>query len=156
MCSAEATTVFYYFYMVANLYIAILAVIESFLGLSPVRNAQAIAEKAQDANFPTTCEQDLPTMNMVMVAYLPNEKDIVISQLMYALEELIYPKEKLQISTSIYSRKTCLSELTTLSTSSCVQYAHAYRANRNAIALVGSRVRPAYGHQSSKLDLEGR
>jgi hypothetical protein len=37
-------------------------------------------------------------MNMVMVAYLPNEKDIVMGQLMYALEELVYPKDKLHIS----------------------------------------------------------
>jgi hypothetical protein len=98
MCSTEAITVLYYFYMVANLYIAIVAVIESFLGMSPGRKAQAIAQKAQDGNFPTVCEEDLPTMNMVMVAYLPNEKDIVMGQLMYALEELVYPKDKLQIS----------------------------------------------------------
>lgn len=98
MCSTEAITVFYYFYMVANLYIAVVALIESFLGMSPGRKAQAIAQKAQDGNFPTVSEDDLPTMNMVMVAYLPNEKDIVVGQLMYALEELVYPKDKLQIS----------------------------------------------------------
>jgi hypothetical protein len=98
MCSTTAITVFYYFYMVANLYIAVVAVIESFLGLSPVREAQVAADKAQIEGFPTRNEDDLPTMNMVMVAYLPNEKDIVIGQLMYALEELVYPKEKLRIS----------------------------------------------------------
>ena len=99
MCSTRATTVFYYFYMAANLYIAVIAVIESFLGMSPGRKAQAIAEKAQHSGFPTTSDCDLPTMNMVMVAYLPNEKDIVMGQLMYALEELVYPKDKLHIST---------------------------------------------------------
>jgi hypothetical protein len=101
MCSTEAITVFYYFYMVANLYIAVVAVIESFLGMSPGRKAQAIAEKAQHGGFPTASDRDLPTMNMVMVAYLPNEKDIVMGQLMYALEELVYPKDKLHISTLI-------------------------------------------------------
>jgi hypothetical protein len=98
MCSTEAITVFYYFYMVANLYIAVVAVIESFLGMSPGRKAQAVAEKAQHHGFPTVSDRDLPTMNMVMVAYLPNEKDIVMGQLMYALEELVYPKDKLHIS----------------------------------------------------------
>ena len=98
MCSSQAITIFYYFYMVANLYIAVVAVIESFLGLSPVREAQVAAEKAQAGNFPTPNEDDLPTMNMVMVAYLPNEKDIVIGQIMYALEELVYPKDKPHIS----------------------------------------------------------
>ena len=99
MCSTEAITVFYYFYMVANLYIAVVAVIESFLGMSPSRKAQATADKAQRVGFPTS-DCDLPTMNMVMVAYLPNEKDIVMGQLMYALEELVYPKHKLHISKS--------------------------------------------------------
>ena len=99
MCSTRAITVFYYFYMAANLYIAVIAVIESFLGMSPGRKAQAIAEKAQHNGFPTASDRDLPTMNMVMVAYLPNEKDIVMGQLMYALEELVYPKDKLNIST---------------------------------------------------------
>ena len=30
--------------------------------------------------------------------YLPNEKDIIRSQVLYALEELVYPKEKLRIN----------------------------------------------------------
>jgi len=98
MCSTRAITVFYYFYMAANLYIAVVAVIESFLGMSPGRKAQAIAAEVQQSGFPTASESDLPTMNMVMVAYLPNEKDIVMGQLMYALEELVYPKDKLHIS----------------------------------------------------------
>jgi hypothetical protein len=105
MCSTTAITIFYYFYMVANLYIAVVAVIESFLGLSPVREAQVAAEKAQAGNFPTPNEDDLPTMNMVMVAYLPNEKDIVIGQIMYALEELVYPKDKLRISKLPFRRR---------------------------------------------------
>jgi hypothetical protein len=105
MCSTTAITVFYYFYMVANLYIAVVAVIESFLGLSPVREAQVAADKAQVEGFPTRNEDDLPTMNMVMVAYLPNEKDIVIGQLMYALEEIVYPKEKLRISKLLDQRQ---------------------------------------------------
>lgn len=113
MCSTQAITVFYYFYMVANLYIAVVAVIESFLGLSPVRKAQVAAERAQNGQFPTASEQDLPTMNMVMVAYLPNEKDIVVGQLMYALEELVYPKEKLHISKLISDHQFITSNLTT-------------------------------------------
>jgi hypothetical protein len=131
MCSTRAITVFYYFYMIANLYIAIVAVIESFLGLSPVRKAQAAAAAAQDENFPTASEQDLPTMNMVMVAYLPNEKDIVVGQLMYALEELAYPKEKLQISESFYISRAITLILMTLLPSSCVQHTGTHRANRD-------------------------
>lgn len=98
MCSSEAVDVFYYFNMVESLYIALVAIIESFLGISPVRRAQIAADKVQSEKFPTDSENCLPTMNMVMVAYLPNEKDIVVGQPLYALEELAYPKEKLKIS----------------------------------------------------------
>lgn len=99
MCSEQAIEVFYYFYMIANLYIALVAAIESFLGLSPVRDARKAADKVDASNgkFPSA-DDDLPTMDMVMVAYLPNEKDIVYGQVMYALEELVYPRHKLRIS----------------------------------------------------------
>lgn len=99
MCSSEAIKVFYYFYMVANLYIALCAAIESFLGMSPVREARKAANKVDDnqGKFGKTADSDLPVMDMVMVAYLPNEKDIVFGQIMYALEELVYPRDKLRI-----------------------------------------------------------
>jgi hypothetical protein len=101
MCSAEAVRIFYYFYMTLNLYIAVVAAIESFLGMSPVRDAQEAANKvdATEGRFPTA-DIDLPVMDLVIVAYLPNEKGIVFGQLMYALEEIVYPREKLRISES--------------------------------------------------------
>lgn len=99
MLSPKAVEVFYYFYMVANLYISLNTALEAWLGLSPVRDA-AIAANKVDANggkFPSA-DEDLPMLDMVMVAYLPNEKDIVWGQVMYALEELAYPKHKLRIN----------------------------------------------------------
>lgn len=35
---------------------------------------------------------------MVIVAYLPNEQDIVKEQIQYALDELVYPRDKLRIN----------------------------------------------------------
>jgi len=100
MCSDRAIKVFYYFYMIVNLYIASMATIESFLGLSPVRDAQKAADWADEGSQLPSSDSDLPIMDMVIVAYLPNEKDIVVTQLMYALEEINYPKDKLRISES--------------------------------------------------------
>ena len=99
MCSSQAIEVFYFFYMIVNLYIALCTAIESFLGISPSRDARKAAIKV-DSNggkFPTP-EDRLPVMDLVMVAYLPNEKDIVVGQMMYALEELMYPADKLRIN----------------------------------------------------------
>ncbi|KAF2862311.1 glycosyltransferase family 2 protein [Piedraia hortae CBS 480.64] len=98
MCNEPAIRFFYYFYMVVNLYIAVCAAVESFLGLTPVRDAAMAADKADaTGKFPSS-DEALPTLDMVMVAYLPNEKDIVVGQVMYALEELKYPREKLRIN----------------------------------------------------------
>lgn len=102
MCSTQAIKVFYYFYMLANFYVAFCTAIEAFLGMTPVRNAQKAADKVDrtGGRFPHKEAAELPVMDLVMVAYLPNEKDIVVGQVMYALEELKYPKEKLRISKS--------------------------------------------------------
>jgi cellulose synthase/poly-beta-1,6-N-acetylglucosamine synthase-like glycosyltransferase len=42
--------------------------------------------------------KDLPVIDLVIVAYLPNEQDIIRHQVLYACEELVYPKEKLRIN----------------------------------------------------------
>ena len=98
MCSSRAIEVFYFFYMIVNLYIALNTAIESFLGISPVRNARKAAEEVdQNGGIFPSAEEQLPTMDLVMVAYLPNEKDIVVGQIMYALEEIVYPADKLRI-----------------------------------------------------------
>ena len=69
---------------------------ESFLALTPVRLARKAAIKFNETevNLRKDAGDDLPFMELVMVAYLPNEKDIVEQQIMYALEELQYPSNK--------------------------------------------------------------
>lgn len=96
MCSSQAIEVLYYFYMVVNLYIAAVSAFESFLALTPVRLARkaAIEFNQTEVDLRKDSGDDLPFMEMVMVAYLPNEKDIVEQQVMYALEELQYPGHK--------------------------------------------------------------
>lgn len=98
-CPQTYIKIFYFFFMCTNFYIAACSVIEAFLGISPVREARAAAIKAQHkgGKFPTPDEK-LPIMDLIIVAYLPNEKDIVKDQVMYALEELVYPRDKLRIN----------------------------------------------------------
>ncbi|KAF2164799.1 glycosyltransferase family 2 protein [Zasmidium cellare ATCC 36951] len=89
--------------MAANFYIAACCVIESFLGLTPVRDARkaAMEVEATGGKFPSDLNgkaKDLPVIDLVIVAYLPNEKDIIRNQVLYACEELVYPKEKLRIN----------------------------------------------------------
>ena len=97
--SEQAIKVFYFFYMAVNFYIAACTVIEAFLGISPLREARQLADKVDEkgCRFPTP-DDKLPIIDIVIVAYLPNEQDIVKDQVFYALDELVYPREKLRIN----------------------------------------------------------
>ncbi|KAK4994224.1 hypothetical protein LTR66_005694 [Elasticomyces elasticus] len=97
-CSEQYIKVFYFFFMIANFYIAATCVIEAFLGMSPVREArQASISVERDGKFPTP-DEGLPIMDLVIVAYLPNEQDIVKEQVQYALDNVIYPRDKLRVN----------------------------------------------------------
>ncbi|CAK3870658.1 glycosyltransferase family 2 [Lecanosticta acicola] len=103
MCNAAAIKVFYFFYMAANFYIAAACVVESFLGMTPVREARATSMEVEKNGgfFPSDLNgkvKDLPIIDMVIVAYLPNEKDIIRNQVLYACEEVVYPRDKLRIN----------------------------------------------------------
>jgi hypothetical protein len=90
--------IFYFIYMAVNFYIAMCTVIEAFLGISPLRESRKAAIEVDQNNnqFPTP-DDKLPIIDIVIVAYLPNEQDIVKDQVCYALDELIYPRDKLRI-----------------------------------------------------------
>ncbi|CAD0092361.1 unnamed protein product [Aureobasidium mustum] len=85
--------------MAVNFYIAACTVIEAFLGISPLRESRKAAIKVDQNNshFPTP-DEELPIIDLIIVAYLPNEQDIVKDQVSYALDELVYPRDKLRIN----------------------------------------------------------
>lgn len=98
MCNAQAIKVWYFFLMATNFYIAATCVIESFLSLTPIREARKAAMAVErNGRWPTE-DQRLPTIDLVIVAYLPNEKDIIRDQVLYAIEELNYPSNRLRIN----------------------------------------------------------
>lgn len=78
LCNEGTIKVFYFFYMATNFYIAAACVIESFLGLTPVRDARKAAIAVEGCGqFPSDLNgkaKDLPIIDVVIVAYLPNEK----------------------------------------------------------------------------------
>jgi len=98
MSNEEAIKVFYFFFMATNFYISATCVIESFLGLTPVQEARAAAIKVQERGGKwTSSSKDLPIIDLVIVAYLPNEQDIIRDQVLYAVEDLVYPRDRLRI-----------------------------------------------------------
>ncbi|TVY75919.1 putative glycosyltransferase [Lachnellula suecica] len=105
--------VFYFFYMAANFYIAANTVIEACLSLTPIEQARKAVTKVAEHNwvFPTS-DKDVPIIDIVIVAYLPNEQDIIIDRTLYAVQQLVYPTDRLRINI-VYNTPRQMPELQT-------------------------------------------
>lgn len=66
--------------MSVNFYVACCTVVEAFLGVSPLRDARAAAIRVEDSGLFPSPDELMPIMDIVIVAYLPNERDIVKDQ----------------------------------------------------------------------------
>jgi cellulose synthase/poly-beta-1,6-N-acetylglucosamine synthase-like glycosyltransferase len=98
-CSDSLIAVFWFIYMCTNFYIAGTTVLEAFFSITPCREAREIVIQAQDKAwlFPTAHNQ-LPVLDLIIVAYLPNEQDIIMDRAIYALEQLDYPTDRIRIN----------------------------------------------------------
>ncbi|KAH6664460.1 N-acetylglucosaminyltransferas-like protein [Halenospora varia] len=90
---------FWYIYMISNFYIASSTVLEAFMSIEPCREARKVVTKAQDNDwkFPTP-DDELLILDLLIVAYLPNEKDIIMDRALYALEQISYPQHLIRIN----------------------------------------------------------
>jgi len=98
-CSEGLIAVFWFIYMCTNFYIAGATVIEAFMSIAPCREARQVVTQAEEKGwlFPTA-HSKLPVLDLIIVAYLPNERDIIMDRAKYALEQLDYPQDKIRIN----------------------------------------------------------
>ncbi|KAF2015708.1 glycosyltransferase family 2 protein [Aaosphaeria arxii CBS 175.79] len=98
-CSDELVAIFWFIYMCTNFYIAGATVLEAFMSITPCREARKVVTQAEEKGwlFPTP-HNNLLILDLIIVAYLPNEKDIIMDRAIYALEQIDYPKDKLRIN----------------------------------------------------------
>lgn len=113
ICSPELITIFWFIYLISNFYIAGSTVVEAVMSLAPSREARQAVEKVQKNNwrFPTP-DEDLLIMDLLIVAYLPNEKDIIMDRIQYATEKIVYPRDKIRI-TVLYNTPKAIEPLET-------------------------------------------
>lgn len=94
----SATKVFWYFYLSLSFMVSTMVTIEASHCITPSKDARrAIRRLRETGQFPTP-DNKLPSLDLVIVAYLPNEKDIIKKQIRYALREIVYPKEKITVN----------------------------------------------------------
>ncbi|KAL1970099.1 hypothetical protein VTN77DRAFT_6504 [Rasamsonia byssochlamydoides] len=99
IATAEIMKVFWFVYLMTNTYIAGATVVEALMSVGPVHEAKKALAKVEKNNwtFPTP-DADLAKLDIIVVAYLPNEQDIILDRIRYLLEEIIYPRDKLRIN----------------------------------------------------------
>lgn len=98
-CSENLIAVFWFIYMCTNFYIAGATVLEAFMSITPCREARKVVTQAEEKGwlFPTSNDK-LPVLDLLIVAYLPNEQDIIMDRALYALEQIDYPRDKIRIN----------------------------------------------------------
>ncbi len=99
LCSGGLISIFWFIYLISNFYIAGSTVVEAVMSITPCRDARKALTKVQQNNwvFPTP-EHLLPVLDLVTVAYLPNEKDIILDRIQYAVDEIVYPRDRIRIN----------------------------------------------------------
>lgn len=92
ICTPLLISLFWFIYLITNFYIAGSTVLEALMSIGPCRNARQTLKtiEANDWSFPTP-DADVLTMDLLIVAYLPNEKDIIMDRIQYATQKIIYP-----------------------------------------------------------------
>ena len=99
ICTPELITIFWFFYLISNFYIAGSTVAEAVMSMTPSREARKALEKVAANNwiFPTPDDSVL-ILDIIIVAYLPNEKDIIMDRILYATQKIVYPSDKIRIN----------------------------------------------------------
>jgi hypothetical protein len=105
--------IFWFVYMASNFYIAGNTVIEACLAITPNEQARKAVKKVAEHNwvFPTK-DEEVPIIDIVIVAYLPNEQDIIVDRTLYAVQQLVYPTDRLRINI-VYNTPRPMPELQT-------------------------------------------
>jgi len=91
--------VFWFVYLTTNFFTSTVTVVEAAMSMGPAREVRKAVEKAKEAGwmFPTP-DDHLLILDLIIVAYLPNEKDIIVDRIYYALDNIVYPEEKIRIN----------------------------------------------------------
>ena len=124
-CSEGLIAVFWFIYMCTNFYIAGATVLEAFMSITPCREARKVVTQAEEKGwlFPTA-HSKLPILDLIIVAYLPNERDIIVDRAIYALEQLDYPQDKIRINV-LYNTPVSIEPLETELHELPLKYPHA-------------------------------
>jgi cellulose synthase/poly-beta-1,6-N-acetylglucosamine synthase-like glycosyltransferase len=99
VASQGVMKIFWFVYLMTNTYIAGTTVIEALMSMGAFREAKKAVSKVEKKGwvFPTPDDQ-IGKLDIIIVAYLPNEQDIIMDRINYLLDKVVYPRDKLVIN----------------------------------------------------------
>jgi cellulose synthase/poly-beta-1,6-N-acetylglucosamine synthase-like glycosyltransferase len=104
VCSEKTIEVLWYVYMLTNTYVSMVTVVEAVLSISATREARNRVTKIAANNFKSgsqpwpTPDDQLPLLDLIIVAYLPNERDIITDRINYLCTQIVYPVDRIRIN----------------------------------------------------------
>lgn len=104
VCTEKLIEVFWYVYMLTNMYVSFTTVVEAILSMSFTRDARARVTKMAALDFKPgsgpwlTNDHQLPIIDLIFVAYLPNERDIIMDRVNYLCTQIVYPVDRIRIN----------------------------------------------------------
>jgi hypothetical protein len=104
VCSEKMIEVLWYVYMLTNTYVSMVTVVEAVLSISVTREARERIMKIAAMDFKPgsqpwpTLDDQLPILDLIIVAYLPNERDIIMDRVIYLCTKIVYPVDRIRIN----------------------------------------------------------
>ncbi|KAF2845160.1 glycosyltransferase family 2 protein [Plenodomus tracheiphilus IPT5] len=104
VCSEQIIGALWYTYMITNTYLSVATMAEAVLSLSEAGESKRQVKKIAARDFTPgsnpwpTLDNDLPILDLVIVAYLPNERDIIKDRIHYLCTQIVYPVNRIRIN----------------------------------------------------------
>jgi cellulose synthase/poly-beta-1,6-N-acetylglucosamine synthase-like glycosyltransferase len=104
VCSKKMIEVFWYVYMLTNTYVSMVTVIEAVLSIAATRESRNRVTKVAANDFKSgsgpwpTPDDQLPILDLIIVAYLPNERDIIMDRVEYLCTKIVYPVDRIRVN----------------------------------------------------------
>ncbi|KAJ4361760.1 hypothetical protein N0V83_010700 [Neocucurbitaria cava] len=118
VCSEKMIEVLWYVYMLTNTYVSMVTVAEAVLSISVTREARNRVNKVAGNDFKPgaqpwpTPDDRLPILDLIIVAYLPNERDIIMDRVNYLCTKVVYPVDRIRIN-CVYNTPIAIEPLET-------------------------------------------
>lgn len=118
VCTEKLIEIFWYVYMLTNMYISFTTVVEAILSMSFTRDARARVTKMAALDFKPgsgpwpTPDEKLPIIDLIIVAYLPNERDLIMDRVNYLCTQIVYPVDHIRIN-CVYNTPVSIEPLET-------------------------------------------